>query len=173
MADTEYDLAHGVIRLMRPDSCGKDRLAYWATDMHWVSSISIAPTGPQAPLTISSAYLNGERLRILFDTGTLQSALTREGSAREGISPLPSTTQKGLTLGGVGNRVISASLHSLQAFRIGDEVMRHPLLDVSDIDLPGIDMVIGVDFFLAHRIYVSNTQSRASPPMVARYFADA
>lgn len=46
VADVEYDLADGVIRLMHPKDCNKAMLAYWATDKPYsVISIEWARSG--------------------------------------------------------------------------------------------------------------------------------
>jgi tetratricopeptide (TPR) repeat protein len=41
------------------------------------------------------------------------------------------------------------------SFRIGDEEIRNTKLRIADLDIANVDMVLGVDFFLAHRIYVA------------------
>jgi hypothetical protein len=44
---------------------------------------------------------------------------------------------------------------------IGSETHRETLAVIT-ADLPGTDIVIGLDFFLTHRIYVSNNQERVN-----------
>src|SRR5579871_5804829 len=50
--DVEYDLANGVIRLVRPEGCRNTELAYWAAaDGKVVSEMDIEPSSPAHPHT--------------------------------------------------------------------------------------------------------------------------
>src|SRR5690606_11967600 len=66
-ADTEYDLANGVIRAFHAKNC-KGSLAYWARDKS-VASMKIEPITRASPHLIGHAELNGRKIRVMFDTG--------------------------------------------------------------------------------------------------------
>jgi len=46
------------------------------------------------------------------------------------------------------------------SFALGDEQISHTRLQVGDFDLPETEMLLGVDFFLSHHIYVSDVQRK-------------
>src|SRR5262245_50170282 len=75
ISDVEYDLSNGAIRLMKPDGCGKAVMAYWVKSGDVYSVIDIAWATQEAPHTTGTAYLNGAKLRVLFDTGAGTSVL--------------------------------------------------------------------------------------------------
>src|SRR5260221_13421960 len=85
-ADAEYDLAKGIIRLMRPHDCGKVSLAYWDTDQPY-SELEIQELSAASFHTIGSAYLNDAKIRVMFDTGASTSILSLRAAARAGIKP--------------------------------------------------------------------------------------
>jgi len=89
IADVEYDLANGVIRLVRPRDCSKDTaLAYWASDANkQYSVIDIDSATPEEPHTKSVAYLNGTKIHVIFDTGAGDSILTLKAAKRAGVTP--------------------------------------------------------------------------------------
>src|ERR1700722_19026115 len=74
VGDVEYDLARGVIRLMHAEDCKHTRLAYWAGDGQPYSVMAIeSTTTPLLWLTIGTAFVNGAKIRVLFDTGAAAS----------------------------------------------------------------------------------------------------
>jgi tetratricopeptide (TPR) repeat protein len=159
VADVEYDLANGVIRLARPRDCSKDTsLAYWATEQY--SVIDIDPATPEEPHTKSVAYLNGTKIHVIFDTGAGESILTLKAAKRAGITP----TSEGVTAAGptsgIGHKVSQTWIARFASFSIGDEEIRHAQLRFGDINLTDADMLIGADFFLSHRIYVASSRKK-------------
>jgi hypothetical protein len=50
-------------------------------------------------------------------------------------------------------------LAPFSSFKVGDEEIRNPRLRVGDTR-EGTDMLLGADFFLSHRIFVSNEQRK-------------
>ena len=50
-------------------------------------------------------------------------------------------------------------LASFASFKVGDEEIRNPRLRGGDTR-EGADMLLGADFFVSHRIYVSSTQRK-------------
>ncbi|HEX4025948.1 MAG TPA: aspartyl protease family protein [Steroidobacteraceae bacterium] len=160
IADAEYDLGDGVIRLLRPRNCGRAALAYWAAapSSTPVSVLRIEPSSPGAPWTIGTARLNGAPIRVLFDTGSAVSLLTLRAAARAGVRPTDAgVVPAGLTHG-VGRGTVRTWIAPFQSFQIGDEQILHTRLRIGDLNLNDVDMLLGIDFFLSHRIYVSNSQ---------------
>jgi tetratricopeptide (TPR) repeat protein/predicted aspartyl protease len=173
IADVEYDLGGGAIRLMRPVDCSKSFLAYWAgastpysvVDLESESPVNTWSTGTHiqsesTPHTIGSAYVNGARIRVWFDTGSTTSMLSSKAAARVGIKPDSPGVVKGGMSYGVGREIFATYLAPVSSFKIGQEEIRNTRIRIGDIDLPNADMLIGADFFLSHRIYVANSQKK-------------
>ena len=176
-SDVEYDLGNGVIRLIHPEHCKRDPLAYWAGSTPY-SVIDFVPdtmlfftqrsqhrgvirVDPYIAGAIGTAYLNGVKISVLFDTGSSRSVLTLRAAARAGVTPAtpgvaPGGESFGITAGGVPTWI-----GPFESFRIGGEQTLHTHLRFGDVQVSGgADMLLGADFFLSHRIYVANSQRK-------------
>ena len=159
IADVEYDLARGAIRLMRPHDCRKAILAYWATSQPY-SVVDIDAATSQSPHTTGVAFINGVKIRVLFDTGAATSVVLLAAAGRAGVKPGgEGVIDAGLTHG-VGRKVVQTWIAPFASFRIGDEEIRNTHLRIGDTGLRDVDMLIGADFFLSHRIYVASSQHK-------------
>lgn len=162
VADVEYDLANGVIRLVTPKDCGKDiPLAYWAAAAHKpYSAIDIEFATAWRPHTRSVAYLNGKKIIVLFDTGSPTSLLTLHAAKEAGVTPESAGVKPGGSVWGLGHGTTGSWIARFNSFKIGDEEIQNAQLRFGDVDLAQADMLIGADFFLSHRIYVATSQKR-------------
>jgi tetratricopeptide (TPR) repeat protein len=159
-ADVEYDLAQGVIRLMKPVDCGgKVTLAYWADKSTSYSVIPIESRERTAS-AIGHASINGTEIRVVFDSGAGVSTLTLRAAARVGIRPDSPGVVSGGMSGGFGANMVPSYIAPVESFKIGDEEIRHTRLRFADFQLGDADMLIGPDFFLSHRIYVANSEQK-------------
>jgi len=159
LADVEYDLADGVVRLIRPVGCGNRPMAYWATAQN-VSVVDLRDTSALHPHLLGRAELNGSSIRILFDTGAPHSIISLHAAKSVGVTPgTPGVTAAGEVSGAGGEpkRVWSATFASVN---IGGESILHARVLIGDIEDSEADMVLGADFFLAHRVYVANSQHK-------------
>lgn len=160
-ADVEYDLGSGVIRIFQPRNCPAEPLAYWAKDVGY-SVISIDPIDRQNARTSGTAFINGVKIKVVFDTGAGRSGLTRESAEKSGIKmDSPDVRFVGLG-GGFGARATKNWIAPVTSFKIGDEEIRTTRLTISDFSYNDVggDMLLGADFFLSHRVYVSNSQHK-------------
>jgi aspartyl protease len=161
IADVEYDLTNGVIRLVRPKDCKDSSLAYWASQAAKpYSVIDIALADAHQPHTKAVAYLNGTKIRVLFDTGSPVSTLTLEAAKRAGITPDSPGVVDGGSSWGIGHKVRKTWIAHFDSFKVGDEEIRHARLRFGEVSLLDADMLIGADFFLSHRIYVATSQRK-------------
>jgi tetratricopeptide (TPR) repeat protein/predicted aspartyl protease len=159
-ADVEYDLAQGVIRLWKPANCGsKVTLAYWVDKSSTYSEISIE-SRERTSTAVGRASINGKDVRVEFDSGAGVSTLTLKAAARVGIRPDSPGVVPGGMMGGAGARVVPSYIAPVESFKVGDEEIRHTRLRIADYQLGDVDMLIGPDFFLSHRIYVANSRQK-------------
>jgi tetratricopeptide (TPR) repeat protein/predicted aspartyl protease len=169
--DTEYDLAHGAIRFVYPsDECAKANMAYWAGNTP-VSVISLQNTDP-TPLAaiVASAKLNDTTIDVLFDTGAT-TMVSLAGAKRAGVKESDMKTAGRFS--GIGRGSAQSWTASFPRFEIGGEAILNNTLWIGDYELHDADMLLGMDFFLSHRIYMSKKQSRmyftyAGGPVFAR-----
>jgi tetratricopeptide (TPR) repeat protein/predicted aspartyl protease len=160
IADVEFDLANGAIRLMKPDGCGKTMMAYWGKPGDVYSQMDIAWATAGSPNTSGTAYLNGAKIRVVFDTGAATSVLSLRAAERAGVkTDSPGVVEAGRS-SGIGSRSVPNWIGPFQSFKIGDEEIHNIRLRMADIGRLGADMLIGADFFLSHRIYVASSQSK-------------
>jgi gag-polyprotein putative aspartyl protease len=160
LGDVEYDLAHNVIRIMRADGCRNEALAYWAAAQSQpFSVIDIDPPTRFAPHTTSVAYVNGSQIRVLFDTGAARSVLTLGAAKRAGVTPQSAGVVPAGDWRGIGSRTGEEWIAPFASFKIGDEEIRNTHLRIGGVQL-SVDMLLGADFFLSHRIYVASGQRK-------------
>ncbi len=157
--DTEYDLAHGVVYFHFPnDDCAKTSMAYWAGDAPVTEVDLMDDERGKTPALRERVKLNGEKFVALFDTGATTTvstkAATRAGIAETDLKPA------GFTYG-AGRGTSKLWTASFDRFELGGEAIRGNRLPVADLQLSDADLLLGVDFFLSHRIYFSKQQSKA------------
>jgi tetratricopeptide (TPR) repeat protein/predicted aspartyl protease len=160
--DVEYDLAKGMIRLVKDEDCGKAMLAYWLKPDDRYSIMSISRTSPVDPHTAGFVDINGVKIRVIFDTGASTSVLSLKAAARAGVK-LDSPGVVDLGYGwGIGRGMVKSYAAPFTSLKFGDEgeEIQNARLRLADIDLGAIDMLIGADFFLSHRIFVANSQRK-------------
>ncbi|HWE99536.1 MAG TPA: aspartyl protease family protein [Caulobacteraceae bacterium] len=155
-ADVEFDLADGMMRFVRATGCGTNSLAYWAKGEP-ASVIPMEADGARRGMIMASAFINGRRIRVIFDSGASRSFLTFAAARRAGVSL--DAEKAGLGFG-IGRRLVEERLGLVESFRIGEEQILHTQIPMADSELPGADMLLGADFFLSHRILVANAEGK-------------
>jgi tetratricopeptide (TPR) repeat protein/predicted aspartyl protease len=161
LADTEYDLARGVIRLMRPGpGCKKTVLAYWVASSQPYSVIDLDWTSGKTSPNLGVASVNGVRIQVMFDTGAGSSFLTRRAAERAGFTPAGQGVVPAGLGHGIGTQNYQTWIAPFASFKIGDEEIHDTRLRVGDASLPEADMLLGADFFLSHHIYIAKSRSK-------------
>ncbi len=159
--DVEYDLANGAIRLFHTEHCENARLAYWLRPDQDYSSMSIEAVDPTNAHTVGVAYINGQKIRVAFDTGAFTSVLSVRAAERAGVKvDSPGVVANGYSTG-IGRGAVKSYIAPFGSFKIGDgEEIKNARLRMADLDLPFTDMLLGADFFVSHRIFVANRERR-------------
>jgi tetratricopeptide (TPR) repeat protein/predicted aspartyl protease len=158
--DVEYDLGGGAIRLFKPHDCGGDQnLAYWSKDKP-INIVRIGNDEGLSKKTFADAFVNGKRIRVIFDSGASTSVMTLAAAERVGLRPNdPGVRMAGVSTG-LGSRALRNWIGPVDSFKIGDEEVKNTRMRFGEIELSNADMLLGADFFLSHRIYVANSQRR-------------
>jgi tetratricopeptide (TPR) repeat protein/predicted aspartyl protease len=158
--DVEYDLAKGAIRLFKPEGCSRTKLAYW-TGGQAFSLMDINTVDRYNPHTIGVAYVNGQKIRAMFDTGAPTSVLSLTVARNIGIDVNAAGVKDGGWFYGIGRGMTKSYIAPVESFKIGDdEEIKNTHLRIADTRLGDADMLVGADFFLSHRLFISNSQRK-------------
>jgi tetratricopeptide (TPR) repeat protein/predicted aspartyl protease len=160
IGDVDYDLANGMISLLRAHGdCKKTSLAYWANSAGVpYSQIDIDFASVERPHTMGNAFLNGKRIRVMFDTGADSSLLSLDAARRAGVTPQSPGVESGGSSYGIGRHEVPTWVGHFASFRIGDEEIRNARLTFGDASMQDVDMLVGADFFLSHHVLVATSQ---------------
>ncbi len=154
-----------MVRLFRPVDCKPQQLAYWSNG-YFLAKLE-PPSAYDAKFRMQ-VQLNGKHTTAVLDTGSAVSFVSRVAAENAGVR-LGSATQPGEDARGLGG-----SEHTREArfdlLAIGNETVQHAKLQVGELfenttmmgtgsmlpqKIEGLeDMLIGVDFLLAHRVMI-------------------
>jgi predicted aspartyl protease len=140
--DAEFDLRSGIIRLSNPHGCTGKEMAYWAQPDR-VGAVALeTPEGQLDPQVIGRVVVNGVAMRAMFSSGN-----------RTAIS------SKALSKIGLVNGAQKIDTIKLSKLNIGGEERSDVPVGVIAGNLnPDVDLIVGLDFYLNHRIYVSKAR---------------
>lgn len=159
-ADTEFDVAGGFVRMFGMQGCKDAEKAYWLKAGESYSAIPIQPINKFESQIKGTAYLNGKKIRVIFDTGAATSTISLRAAERAGIrTSSPGVRQTGSMMG-IGTQQIPVFSATFASFKVGDEEIRDTRMNFADIDLREADMLVGIDFFLSHRVLISFSSNK-------------
>lgn len=158
LVEVEYDFSKGRMRFFHGEDCRNSMLAYWAGDRAW-SVVDLEEFALAPDMTTAYAEVNGERMRVLIDTGASATILSERAARRAGIDLDHPEVEEGGALGGVGRSTRRTWVVRLDTFKLGDQEVSNPPVRVVDANLR-VDMILGTDFLSSHRVLVSNDQKK-------------
>jgi predicted aspartyl protease len=169
--DAEFDLAHKRLSFFRARGCHGDQVVYWGEAY---AALPLIPA-PGKALRVE-IKINGVAVRAELDTGSPRSTLIPALAERAGLRMTSEEVKPVGLIGGVGPHLVAESRGRFSTFAFGEEVIRNADLEIADMfhydketvigsNVPRsavdmADMLLGADFFHAHRIYVSQSQHR-------------
>ena len=112
------------------------------------------------PEIVVFVRINGETLRATLDTGASNTVIWKSAAVRAGIPVSGFDVAEAGLSGGVGRRLVREIVAPVRSFKIGEEEIKNTRISVADTSLEGSDMLLGADFFLAHRVYISTSQNK-------------
>jgi tetratricopeptide (TPR) repeat protein/predicted aspartyl protease len=162
-ADLEINLAQGKVTLFKPEHCRKSALAYWVKGG---GTYNVADLHPSVSLNDRRSFvdvtINGKTVRALLDSGAPATVLDRRGAERVGIDLHGAGVKAGGPVRGIGAKTYRSWIVPIDTFSVGTETIRHSEMLVMDGNLGdgSTDMILGVDFMLAHHMYIANSQRK-------------
>jgi predicted aspartyl protease len=157
--DVEYDLGGKVVRLFRLEHCQTMIPTYWARPEQ-INTVDLLGSDERNNAVVTDVFVNGHRLRALWDTGAAASLLSRSGAARAGLSPKSDGAVPAGKVNGFGFDPPDSWIAPVDSFALGREQISHLHLRFIDKDSPSEDMLLGFDFFLSHRVFVAYSQHK-------------
>jgi tetratricopeptide (TPR) repeat protein/predicted aspartyl protease len=162
--DTEFNLAGGSVKLIRPHDCNNAAITYWAPGKPYFTAPLEVGANSGNHLFQVIVRINGAPVTAAYDSGSPSTLLSRRAAQKAGIDLNGPAVTPVSGIGGLGKRVRPGWTVPVESVAIGDETVLKTRLDV--IDSPtlagddGPDMLIGADYMLAHHIYVARSQRR-------------
>jgi predicted aspartyl protease len=155
--DTEYDLGAQAIRLFSAQTCADESLVYWRGDQPF--SVIALDGGPPTRQIKGFAKIDGVVMHVMFDSGAPYTMLSRAAAIRAGIDlTAAASSSGGAVRSAVSGGPIAVVVADVKSFTLGGEQVENAKLRVADT--LGDDMVVGMDFFLAHRMIVDRDHDR-------------
>ncbi|MEE3623130.1 retroviral-like aspartic protease family protein [Nitrospirillum sp. BR 11752] len=159
--DLDLDIAHSRVKLFKPKDCDDVVLAYWGGAYNEADIGRSSETNPKIWLTVK---VNGTELRAALDTGAYTSVMTERAAEKAGVTKdSPGVTRSG-TSHGIGNDAVDDYIGVFDSFELGDEQIRHVRLRFGELfshggrEIP--EMLLGLDFLRAHRMFVAHSQRK-------------
>ncbi|MEO6925063.1 MAG: aspartyl protease family protein [Rhodanobacter sp.] len=161
-ADLEVDLAHGKLTLFKPEHCKKASLAYWAKDGNYNVADIERTYDEMDRRTFLNVKINGKMVRAVLDSGAFATLLSRRAAERAGVAMDGPDVKASYRSIGVGDKSVKTWTVRIDSFSVGTETIQHSQVQVLDSDMggDGTEMLLGVDFLLAHHMYIANSQRK-------------
>jgi predicted aspartyl protease len=177
--DIEFDLGKKVMRLFNPQDCKGDQVVYWANSYAMVPLVPPANPGGgvffDPGWVIANVSLNGQDALAMFDTGAALSTVTSNFIRRGGI-PSETVPIEEAPEHGIAGKAVATEVATFSTLTVGQENLQHARLRIADLwggnreahtdsliarpQVAPADMLIGADFFRAHRIYIAHSQKK-------------
>jgi predicted aspartyl protease len=162
--DADIDLANGQFKLFRPSGCGSLAMAYWAKDGQFQTAELHHAEKESDRRSFVDVMINGRPVRALLDTGAQATEISRRAAERVGLDLSKADAGGGLVTRGVGGQSRKSWILPVDTYAIGTETIQHNKMLVIDGDFgegsDAPDMLLGIDFFLAHHVYIANSQHK-------------
>ena len=168
--DIEFDLAANMVRIFQPRDCADASLAYWSRT--GVGEVPLQSDN-ERPGILFPVKLNGKPFLAALDTGAPASVMSELVAASVGVKPGERTSRPAGTSGGLGAARPDKWIGSFESFSIGNEVVRNPDIAFTSLEVATSqtgsrlaarrelrDMLLGVDFLRAHRVFVAHSQRK-------------
>ena len=99
--------------------------------------------------------LDGRRIDAFVDTGSQFTVLSTRTALAMGVTGGTLERDRAATVLGATAERLAARIHRFSRLEIGTEVLRNPEIVVTDVRLSDADLVLGIDFLRARRIWFS------------------
>ncbi|HUA79878.1 MAG TPA: aspartyl protease family protein [Dyella sp.] len=161
-ADVEIDFAHGKLSLFKVDGCDNESLTYWSTGHDFFMADLERSDERFDQRTFINVTINGKKVQAVLDSGAPATLLTRRAAERAGLDLNAPGVRKG-SASGIGAKLVKTWIVPVDSFSVGTETIQHSEMEVIDgnIGYGGTDMLLGLDYLLAHHMFIANSKRKA------------
>ena len=172
--DVEFDLAHNVIRLFKPQGCEGVSLAYWTADEP--REVALDAMYDFQPRILLTVQVNDQPVKAMLDSGASTSIITVADAARAGVTPGSAGVVAIARGSGLGTKSVETWAGAFDTVVIGNEIIRRAHIRFGNLykDMtynsvgsrlaqsvePEQPMLLGADFLRAHRVLISHSQRK-------------
>jgi hypothetical protein len=153
--DIDLDLPARQLTLFSVEGCA-GRFLPWAGPYEAIS-IQLGMRSRTQPLV--PVRLDGQPLLAVLDSGASASFVNLRGMRRLGLTTAMLANDPAMTAGVVGG-MVSGRLHRFVALQVGPVVMREPSLLTVPVPTPIFDLLVGLDVWRTHRVWISYATSQ-------------
>jgi hypothetical protein len=154
--DLDVDMPDRVLGLEAVQGCS-GRFLPWNTPYAAVPVTEVVGAAVVMPVS-----LDGRPLRALLDTGASSSLLAAPGMFKLGLDVAHVAGDPSDVVNGLGPRSVVMRRHRFAALTVAGEVTNSPEVWVAPVHLsPIVDMLLGMDWLIDHRIWISNATKQA------------
>jgi hypothetical protein len=130
---TEWDLAHGVVRLLRPLDCEVEQLAYWAPSYF---RIDLEPQSRVDPSVEFEVHINGKSTKAVIDSGDATSHIRPKAAREVGVDPSGPDAEPAGDITGLAPQPIPTWIGRFNTFEVGGETIKNAHLLIGELSLP-------------------------------------
>ena len=147
--DLDIDLPHRRLDLYDRLDCATLRPPWSGryVSLETTRSLSLHPF---VPVTI-----NGQRMTASLDSGAQRTVIASRAATRVGIDAKTQLAGPEMRTQGVAGEMLPATVHQFRDFQVGGVPVRGPVLVVPAALPRDIDALLGFDFLLANRVWLS------------------
>jgi predicted aspartyl protease len=98
---------------------------------------------------------DGHRIIAVIDTGAQTTALSTARARALGLSEGLLARDRAVTTQGAAAELLTSRVHRFAKLEVGTVVVRNPEIIVTDLKLADADLVLGVDFLISRRLWLS------------------
>lgn len=146
--DIDLDLPRRTMTLYRARPCA-------GATPPWSFPYLRAPAARRRNQLMIPITLDGHPIAAAIDTGTTAAIIVGARAARRtGVTARMLARDRIARIGGFAAPKVAIRLHRFEALRVGDDLVRDPLLPVAPLP-PGIDALIGLGYLRHHRLWLA------------------
>jgi predicted aspartyl protease len=156
--DIDLDLAHHELKFY-----GKQTCPTAAPD--WTQPYISLSTGlSRGEHLFFAVQLDGRPLTAFIDTGAQITTISTAAARATGVTESLLLSDRPVTTQGIAAGPLSARLHRFAKLNVGPLVIANPEILVADVKVNEADMVLGIDFLLQRRLWLSYGSRRVFLP---------
>jgi gag-polyprotein putative aspartyl protease len=164
---TEFDFAHGIVRLLHPQDCKPEQLAYWSPNYFQLDLKPLTPPNLQYRFSVT---VNGKPMQARLVSGSAFSSIVLQAAKEAGVEPNSPGAESAEPVVGLTETPIPMWIGRFDTIQLGNETIKNARLRMGDLvangkrDVTGshvlalyrdpTEVKLGSDFLQSHRMII-------------------